>query len=359
MTATNQYLPFAAAGGANVLSPAAYSALAARLSGFSAGIADEFQANTPWRQASVGIAALAQFACDTTGVDMLDDGSVTNFKVGFSGALNFVISAAIDAAGSFGSGAIFGLQLSNTPSFLTTRVSIATGQCRNSLNNANLVLNAPLSKDLTSGWSAGNGNGGRDAGSLANGQTWHMFIILNPTTTAVDALFSQSPTAPTLPTGFTKFRRIGAVMLDAAATTIRAFIQTGDWFMLKLRSTDYAVTSNGGGVAYLRVITVPNGIKVEARMYFQSTGTANTTAYLSGIFDPDFGVPPAFGGSTQWAQVRRAGVLDSTSTAVSYNTVIAAQFTDTSQHIYTFSSDNLDVIALGVLGWRDERGKFF
>lgn len=266
-----------------------------------------------------------------------------------------------DAAGVVGAGAIFGLTLSNAVGFVTTRITVAAGLTRDSTNVAKIVLAAPLTKRLDAVWAVGGGNGGRDnAAALANGQTWHVFLILRPDTGVVDALFSQSPTAPTLPANYTRFRRLGAVILEAASTNIREFIQVGDWFHLKTRSTDFAAQANGGGVAYLRQITVPQGIKVEAHVYFQSTGTVNTSAYLSGIFDPDFGVPAAFGGATQWAQVRRLSVYQAASGAdLAYGTVVAQVFTDAARQVYTFSSDPSDVIALGVLRWRDERGKFF
>jgi hypothetical protein len=268
------------------------------------------------------------------------------------------LGLAIQTIGANSAGSLWGMTTSNTPGLETTSVSIAIGQARDASNTANIVLAAPIAKLLTAVWAAGNGAGGRDSGApLANGQSYHVFVILNPTTGAVDALFSQSPHTPTMPAGFTKWRRVGAILLDAAATTIRAFVQYGDDFWLKLRSTDFAATANGGGVAFLRKISVPAGIKLPARCYFQSTGTANTTAYLSGLFDANFGVPPAFGGATQWAQVRRGSFLDSTSTPLSYGTVIAEVTTDTNQQIYTFSSDNLDVIALGVIGWKDARGR--
>lgn len=261
------------------------------------------------------------------------------------------------SSGQTGASAPLGMAISNTPAFTTTRITAAVGICRDSTNTNRIQFLTPITKRLDQAFAAGNNNGGRDTGALANGQTWHVFAILDPVGGAVDMLFSQSPTTPTMPAPFTKFRRLGSIILDAAATTIRQFVQIGSEFRLVTRSTDYAATSNGAGTPTLRVITVPNGIKVEALMYFQSTGTANTTAYLSGIFDPDLGVPPAFGPSTQWAQVRRGSFLDSTSAALSYSTVIVRQFTDTSQHIYTFSSDTSDVIALGVLGWKDDLSK--
>jgi hypothetical protein len=146
---------------------------------------------------------------------------------------------------------------------------------------------------------------------------------------------------------------VGSFLLEAASTNIKQFIQVGDFFEFVTRSADYAVTANGSGVSYYRAVTVPIGIKTRARFYFQSTGTANTTAFLSGIYDPDLGVPAAFGGPTQWAQIRRGSQLDSSSTALSYGTVVTEQWTDSSAHIYTFSSDNLDVIALGVIAYQD------
>lgn len=85
--ATNQYLPFATAGGANVLTPADYQALAARLSGFSAGVASSQQLNSVWRQSSVVAAMIAQFIADELNVNVLDDGNVANLEAIFIAAL--------------------------------------------------------------------------------------------------------------------------------------------------------------------------------------------------------------------------------------------------------------------------------
>lgn len=93
----NQYLPFGTAGGANVLSPAEYLALAARLSGFAAGVAQSEELNTVWRQASVVAAMIGQFVADIGGFDALDDGSVANLLASFErtiqgGKLNFSVA---------------------------------------------------------------------------------------------------------------------------------------------------------------------------------------------------------------------------------------------------------------------------
>lgn len=96
---TNDYKPFAYGGSADVLSAAAYAALALRTNGFITGAANSTQLNTVWRQASVAISALAQFIVDTTGANLLDDGSVATFETALIAALNSFV-AGILAAGT-------------------------------------------------------------------------------------------------------------------------------------------------------------------------------------------------------------------------------------------------------------------
>lgn len=244
--------------------------------------------------------------------------------------------------------------LSNNVSFPTTHVSVAVGRCRNSTDAADLILAAPTTKRLDQAWSAGSGGGARLSGSLGANQSWHWFLIRNPTNGTVEVGADQSPTAPSLPAGYTQFRRLGATLTDGT-NAVKAFDQFDDFFQLAIRSTDYANQVNNGG-PFLRQITVPNGVKVEARMYFIVVGTASLTAYLSGIFDPDEGIPSAFGGATQWAQIRHAGRKDTSGSDVNADTQMVLQSTDANRNVYTFTSDPAELIALGVVGWYDRRG---
>ncbi|WP_419342817.1 gp53-like domain-containing protein [Achromobacter sp. PD1] len=85
--ATNQILQFGASAGANVLTPAEYSALVARASGFLSGVAKSKEVNTPLRQSAFVAAMIGQFIADTAAVDVLDDGNLPGLLAKFVAAL--------------------------------------------------------------------------------------------------------------------------------------------------------------------------------------------------------------------------------------------------------------------------------
>lgn len=84
---TNELLPFATGGGANVMSQSDYAAMAARLVGFSAGTALSPQLNKAWRQAAFAAAMIGEFTADYGGADVLDDGDVATFEANFDAAI--------------------------------------------------------------------------------------------------------------------------------------------------------------------------------------------------------------------------------------------------------------------------------
>ena len=72
------------------------------------------------------------------------------------------------------------------------------------------------------------GAGGYDGnGALGVSQWLAFFIIYNPTTSTAAALCSHSATAPTLPSGYTYFRYVGSVYLDASGYLMRV-LQRGN-----------------------------------------------------------------------------------------------------------------------------------
>lgn len=73
MPPTNDFLPFATAGGANVLTQAAYASSPQLGPGQQSGIASSALNNKALRQATYMVSCLAQFLANTTGDDVLDD----------------------------------------------------------------------------------------------------------------------------------------------------------------------------------------------------------------------------------------------------------------------------------------------
>lgn len=65
---------------------------------------------------------------------------------------------------------------------------------------------------------SGNGAGlnKHDTAAISTAKWVYLYIVYNPTTTAVGGLYSDSPTTPTLPSGFTMYRRVGAVYCGAS-----------------------------------------------------------------------------------------------------------------------------------------------
>ncbi|MFV2959394.1 hypothetical protein ACNIZK_20295, partial [Citrobacter portucalensis] len=74
--------------GANVLTQAEYLALAALSTGFSSGKANSKEVNKAIRQATFIASVLAQFICDKSGSDVLDDGNVAGLVTKLLSAIN-------------------------------------------------------------------------------------------------------------------------------------------------------------------------------------------------------------------------------------------------------------------------------
>ncbi len=85
--ANNNFKPFGISNGANVTSQADYEALAALLTGFTAGKASSAQINKALRQGTVMSSVLAQFISDTLGVDVLDNGVTSTILANLKAAL--------------------------------------------------------------------------------------------------------------------------------------------------------------------------------------------------------------------------------------------------------------------------------
>lgn len=74
---SNDFLPFATGGGANVISQATYAANPVVGTGFQTGLADSRYLNKVWRQSAFIASCLAQYIANTLGVSVVDNGNVS------------------------------------------------------------------------------------------------------------------------------------------------------------------------------------------------------------------------------------------------------------------------------------------
>lgn len=160
-------------------------------------------------------------------------------------------------------GYIDGLILSNNGTDASNDIDISAGVAVDDGAAVMMKLSATLTKRLDAAWAVGSGNGGLDTGAEATSTWYHVWLIRRPDTGVVDALFSLSATAPTMPTNYTQKHRLGAVFNDSGSV-LRPFMQRGNQFWWKTPpALDVSVT-NLGTSRTLYTLSVPTGVVVEA-----------------------------------------------------------------------------------------------
>lgn len=257
--------------------------------------------------------------------------------------------AVIGPLGQYPTGFLHGLTLSNNVTDATNDIDIATGKCRDSADGANMVLGSALTKRLDATWAVGTNQGGLDTGAIANG-TYHIWLIKRPDTGVVDALFSLSASAPTMPTNYTLKRRIGSIVRTGAA--IKGFVQDGDKFMWKVPVNDLNVT-NPGTAAATRTLTLPTGIRIEALIIVQGVG--NTSETPGAIYISDLSVTdsvPTFSGGIANFQVFSSGAQMALGGPVNVMTNTSAQVRSRVE-----ASAASTVLRINTNGWIDTRSR--
>jgi hypothetical protein len=163
-------------------------------------------------------------------------------------------------SGGIPAGHLFGLTMSTAGA--SASLSVAPGFCADSTGLHRISLGAALTK-TTAAWAAGAG-GALDTGAIAINTWYHWFVIFNPTTGASDVLLSLSPTAPTLPAGYTIFRRIGSACTTSPATWIK-FVQFADLFLWDTPVNVLNTSSNANATLTINA-GVPTNISPIARV---------------------------------------------------------------------------------------------
>lgn len=204
-------------------------------------------------------------------------------------------------------GYISGLTLSNDAVTPNTILDIAAGVATSDDQAVIMKLSSAYTK-TTGSWAVGSTNGALDTGTVANSTWYHVFQIQRPDTGVVDILFSTSATAPTMPTNYTKKRRIGSFKTNSSAQII-AFLQFGNEFVWAVPVNDYSLNyTTNDTTAKTPTLSVPTGVSVRARFWFylQSGENARRTALITSPNQPD--------------TAASAGLMSSIATASSTNT---------------------------------------
>lgn len=106
---------------------------------------------------------------------------------------------------------------------------------------------ASITKQIDATWAQGDNAGGLDTGVVSNDLWYYSFGIYNPTTKESDILLSLSPDSPTLPTGYTKKKRlIGCFFKTDASSNIIQFSMHGNTLALKSDNILFSQTSQAG-----------------------------------------------------------------------------------------------------------------
>lgn len=242
-----------------------------------------------------------------------------------------------------------GLKLFNNSTDATNDIDIYAGQCTDSTNVTMITLASAITKRLDAAWSVGTNQGGLDTGSIANA-TYHVWLIKRSDTGVVDALFSLSASAPTMPANYDYKRRIGSIV--RASATIKAFIQDGDIFRWQVPVAD-VVTTNPGTSAVTRTLTVPTGIRVKANISVLGYGL-NAAGNPASIYISDLSLTDSTPSSSILSFSAYTDVAGTTQLGG-----LVDVFTNTSAQVRSrvqVSTANTGLV-IGTQGWTDRRGQ--
>jgi hypothetical protein len=257
-------------------------------------------------------------------------------------------------------GYISGFKLSYSD---TNTLTIGAGSCRDSTNTYNITLAASMNKDLDALWAEGTGQGGAEADTtpLPQLSEWYfVFAIYDATNDAVDVLFSQSATSPTLTLcqagdlDYTYFRRIGCIRTDGSGNLME-FTQFGDTFIWKVAQVGIQNQAVPDSAKTTIVIDyVPVGFSVEA-LLLVSVNAAGGTPAAARLFDyGTTAAAPTFGSGTYTLAAPGTDTFEDSITGICHSMSV---FTDTAATVEGWGRTSDTFMAILVRGWIDPRGK--
>lgn len=222
---------------------------------------------------------------------------------------------------------------------VSSSFAAAAGVAADSTGTDMMALASSLQKN-TGAWTVGVNGGALDTGTIAINTWYHAFLIKRPDTGVVDVLVSLSATAPTLPTNYTLFRRIGSLRVDASSNW-RKFIQFGNFFLWDAMNNDVAGVTVGT-TALTPTIFTPLGVRVKALLHVGYTNATVGHGLL--VTSPDVSDQAPTGGNPNVGFVQVTSQVALTS---------LEEFTNTSSQIRARSSAASGTYYVWTYGWQD------
>jgi len=174
---------------------------------------------------------------------------------------------------------IWGLEISNSTVDALADLDIAAGTCTSDdIDEKRLTLATGVTRQLDAEY--GTGNGGLAVGLSEAISTWyHVFLIEKDSDESLDVYFDTSITAANIPTGFTRYRRIGSFYNDASGH-LASFTQDRDKFTWVTPDS----VGDFSGSATNESVHVPPDIKVIALLSAQLSHTGGGTSTERDVF---------------------------------------------------------------------------
>lgn len=306
MTVENDFLPFAAGAGSNVLTQAQYAALAAVSTGFAAGTASSAAANKAWRQSSLIASVIAQFIVAQSGQPAIDDGTTATLLANFELALQAVSAAAANAViGDARNASMSVAAASTTATFTADEIVVgsALGGTTHKIGAFSQSINL-----------ASNGAGGMDTGAAPVSGYIALYAIYNPATNtaALLATNATSAVAPSvygganMPAGYT-----ASALISVWPTNASGQFVVGAQRDRTINTTATSALSTSTTQASLTSLSIASAVPLNAKAYTGtcqagSTTTSNVTFYIaasaSGIGQKE-GIGSTVTGSTIGANI--------------------------------------------------------
>ena len=289
--------------------------------------------------------------------DPLSSGDITASMVAWLvyDGTDFILMGGTASTAKFPRGHIDGLILSRDSGDTSNDTNITAGEADNQDRDRKIILGSEVTKRIDASWAAGDDAGGFPTGLTLTGSVWyHIFVIMNPTSGVVDAGYDTYLTATNLlsdASGYTEYRRVGAVLRNSGNTAVLGYTQIGNWFQWDDPPADVDVTEDA--TANTRAISTPLGVQCLANLNVFAQDVSNLVmgVYVSSLDANDEAVSLTVSpfGSVYGASGPLAGQTH-------YMAVNMRVWTDTSSQIRTRADQSL-TLRIATLGWMDLRGK--